>query len=176
MKLQKAESTTTEAFSLETCCILTGEICDGLLHAKMRWRKRGSRASVEFNWQRVWQQEEKRGDVVGFYHTHPPGCLGMSARDERTMCAWAFSFGKPLLCAIQVIGAQTSTIHGNTEFEFAGDNQATSSDAGETGEAADAADAVLRSWLVYPAGDIVQCHQTVLFRNSWIIAVLSQQV
>jgi hypothetical protein len=167
VKLTKAESTTTEAFGLETFCILTGETCDGLLQAKMRWRKRGSPSSVEFNWQRVWEREEKCGDVVGFYHTHPPGCFGMSARDETTMRAWAFSFGKPMLCAIQVMGAETGMIRGNTEFEFASDRRAMSAEAGE---------AVLRSWLVCPSGDIVQCPKTVLFRDSWIVAVLNQGV
>jgi hypothetical protein len=91
----------------------------------------------------------------------------MSARDEKTMRAWAFSFGKPMLCAIQVMGRQTRMIRGDTEFESANDRQAMSADVGE---------AVLRSWLVYPAGDIVQCPKTVIFKDSWIIAVLDQGV
>ena len=45
-------------------------------------------------------REEKYGDVVGFYHTHPDGFLEPSEQDRATMQAWAFSFGKPLICAI----------------------------------------------------------------------------
>jgi len=62
---------------------------------------RGSPASVEFDAAWVLGREESRGDVVGFYHTHPCGQPGPSQRDLRTMRAWAGSFGKPLLCLIE---------------------------------------------------------------------------
>ena len=62
---------------------------------------RGSPADVEFDADWVLDREETRGDVVGFYHTHPSGQPNPSERDLRTMRAWAGSFGKPLLCLIQ---------------------------------------------------------------------------
>jgi hypothetical protein len=48
----------------------------------------------------VLQREERRQDVVGFYHTHPGLPARPSRRDVRTMRAWCSAFGKPLLCII----------------------------------------------------------------------------
>jgi proteasome lid subunit RPN8/RPN11 len=47
------------------------------------------------------EREEKRHDIVGFFHTHPDGPPSPSTRDVRTMRAWCSSFGKPLLCLIR---------------------------------------------------------------------------
>ncbi len=47
------------------------------------------------------EREETKGDVVGFYHTHPSGMSAPSQRDHRTMRAWVSSFGKSLLCLIE---------------------------------------------------------------------------
>jgi proteasome lid subunit RPN8/RPN11 len=52
----------------------------------------------------VLSREESRGDVVGFYHTHPGGLPTPSQRDLKTMRAWVGSFGKPLLCLIESDG------------------------------------------------------------------------
>jgi proteasome lid subunit RPN8/RPN11 len=65
---------------------------------------RGEIASVHFDAAGVLSREEKNGDVVGFYHTHPAGEPTPSQRDLRTMRAWAGSFGKPLLCLIESDG------------------------------------------------------------------------
>lgn len=61
----------------------------------------GEPSSVEFNWKHVMEREEKYGDVVGFYHTHPEGHSDYSARDYETMTQWVDCFGKTLVCAIQ---------------------------------------------------------------------------
>ena len=63
-------------------------------------RQAGEPASVAFDAQRVLGREERRGDVFGFFHTHPSGPPQPSRRDVRTMRAWCSSFGKPLLCVI----------------------------------------------------------------------------
>jgi proteasome lid subunit RPN8/RPN11 len=55
---------------------------------------------VRFDGAGVLRREEARGDVLGFFHTHPDGAPSPSARDVRTMRAWCSSFGKPLLCVI----------------------------------------------------------------------------
>ncbi len=57
--------------------------------------------SVEFDAQRVLKREETKGDIVGFYHTHPHQFgVSPSDRDIRTMAGWVSCFGKPLLCVI----------------------------------------------------------------------------
>jgi len=61
----------------------------------------GTLASVEFDAAWVLAREEAKGDVVGFYHTHPSGVAEPSQRDQRTMRAWVGSFGRPLLCLIE---------------------------------------------------------------------------
>jgi proteasome lid subunit RPN8/RPN11 len=66
---------------------------------------RGRPAAVEFDADWVLRREEARGDVVGFYHTHPSGPPEPSQRDLRTMRAWASAFGKALLCLIESNGA-----------------------------------------------------------------------
>jgi proteasome lid subunit RPN8/RPN11 len=55
---------------------------------------------VTFDGRWVLAREERRHDVLGFYHTHPDGPFGPSRRDVRTMRAWCSAFGKPLLCLI----------------------------------------------------------------------------
>jgi proteasome lid subunit RPN8/RPN11 len=73
---------------------------------KRSWRARriqhceGEPDRVRFDAQAVLQREESRGDVVGFFHTHPAGPPKPSARDVRTMRAWCSAFGKPLWCVI----------------------------------------------------------------------------
>jgi proteasome lid subunit RPN8/RPN11 len=65
---------------------------------------RGEPASVEFDAAWTLAREESKGDVVGFYHTHPSGPPNPSQRDLKTMRAWVGSFGKPLLCLIESDG------------------------------------------------------------------------
>ena len=62
---------------------------------------KGEIASVEFDADWVLKREESKGDIIGFYHTHPSGMPTPSQRDHRTMRAWVGSFGKPLLCLIE---------------------------------------------------------------------------
>ena len=99
MKPLTKKSTNTK-IKAEVCYVLLGEFHDGHLRAKMTWRRRGSHSAVQFDWTKVMEREEKFGDVVGFFHTHPDGFLEPSEQDKSTMRAWTFSFGKPLICAI----------------------------------------------------------------------------
>jgi len=68
----------------------------------------GNSASVEFDGQWALEREEKKGDVVGFWHTHPDGNLEPSKRDIKTMEAWTRCFGKPLFCVIQNSSYETA--------------------------------------------------------------------
>lgn len=61
----------------------------------------GTPGSVEFNWQRIMDREDSRGDIVGFYHTHPHFVGQPSSTDYATMKGWTLSFGRPLLCLIE---------------------------------------------------------------------------
>jgi len=95
----KAKTTGSER-SREQAYVLLGERRDGLWLARAHWPSRGGRTSVSFDWERVLQREESRGDVVGFLHTHPGFSPSPSARDDRTMESWCISFDKALLCVI----------------------------------------------------------------------------
>lgn len=63
-------------------------------------RTTGTSVSVGFDAAAALAREKRRGDVVGFLHTHPAGPLRPSRRDVRTMRAWCSALGKPLLCLI----------------------------------------------------------------------------
>ncbi len=88
----------------ERCWVLVGRRQGPFWSARRTRPTRGSVSSVEFNAAATLAREESRGDVVGFYHTHPAGPPTPSERDRRTMRAWAACFGKPLLCLIESEG------------------------------------------------------------------------
>jgi proteasome lid subunit RPN8/RPN11 len=91
-------------FACEECWILLGRRRgENWLTRRVR-RCRGERTRVEFNGRWALKREETHGDIAGFFHTHPPGCNFVSARDVRTMRAWCSAFGKPLLCVIASAG------------------------------------------------------------------------
>ena len=85
----------------ETCYVLLGLHRGGFWVGRLRQRQTGKVARVEFDWEWVLDREERRGDIAGFYHTHPAGLAVPSARDVRTMRAWVSCLGKPQLCVIQ---------------------------------------------------------------------------
>jgi proteasome lid subunit RPN8/RPN11 len=85
---------------VEECWTLVGERRGPIWYARRVRPTSGEPASVAFDGAWVLRREERRGDVLGFLHTHPPGLLRPSRRDVRTMRAWCGAFGKPLLCVI----------------------------------------------------------------------------
>lgn len=89
---------------VERCWTLVGSRRAPLWYARRRRPVRGRPHQVTFDGPWVLAREEQRSDVVGFYHTHPPGVLRPSRRDVLTMRAWVGSFGKPLLCLIESAG------------------------------------------------------------------------
>jgi proteasome lid subunit RPN8/RPN11 len=85
----------------ERCWTLIGEYRDGVWRAAKRRRISGKPNSVEADWAWTLKREEKRGDVIGFVHTHPMGRgITPSERDIRTMRAWHTALGNPLVCVI----------------------------------------------------------------------------
>ena len=89
---------------VERCSTLVGVRQGRFMHARRVRPTKGDPASVAFDAAWVNDREETKGDVVGFYHTHPSGMPCPSARDDRTMHAWVGSLGKPLLCLIEADG------------------------------------------------------------------------
>lgn len=85
----------------EVCYVLTGQRQGRIWLGRFRRRKMGQPASVELDWAWALEREERQGDVIGFYHSHPPGLPLPSERDVRTMRAWVSCLGKPLLCVIE---------------------------------------------------------------------------
>lgn len=61
----------------------------------------GEYASVSFEQQDVYDRHDNYHDVMGFYHTHPPGFKAqLSQVDIATMGAWQRCLGIPLWCGI----------------------------------------------------------------------------
>lgn len=89
---------------VERCWTLVGQHEPPFWCARRARPTAGKPDSVEFDGAWVLEREEDRGDIVGFYHTHPSGPLAPSARDDRTMQAWVSALGKPLLCLIEAGG------------------------------------------------------------------------
>lgn len=85
----------------EICYIMLGKKKPYYVRGKLVKKTIGNVGSVVFDWQWALNREEKRGDIIGFWHTHPDGSLKPSKRDIKTMQAWVSCFGKPLLCVIQ---------------------------------------------------------------------------
>lgn len=90
---------------VEIAGVLLGRRDDAGWTGHCRMLNEGEIASVEFDWDIVLRLEEQKGNVVGFFHTHPSGFERPSARDRKTMRAWCDCFGKPLLCAIGGLGS-----------------------------------------------------------------------
>ena len=87
--------------SNEHCWVLLGHSDGDLWHGNMHKMSVGMPCSVAFDPDYVLRREEEKGDVIGFYHTHPSFPAHPSCRDDRTMWAMVCSFGKPMVCLIK---------------------------------------------------------------------------
>jgi hypothetical protein len=85
----------------EICYVLVGQHRGRIWVGRLQQRQEGQPTSVEFDWKWVLAREERYGDILGFYHTHPAGLAKPSERDVCTMRAWVSCLGKPLLCVIE---------------------------------------------------------------------------
>jgi proteasome lid subunit RPN8/RPN11 len=102
MKKTTGVSTPGRTQIAEYCWILTGAQDEmSIWRFRRRQRSAGEVASVEAAWEWALRREERYGDVIGFFHTHPRGAgVQPSSRDIRTMRVWCRALGKPLLCVI----------------------------------------------------------------------------
>lgn len=101
----------------EVCYVLVGQRRGRVWYGRLRQRHVGNPGSVQFDWAWVLDREERRGDIVGFFHTHPPGVRLPSQRDVRTMHAWVSCLAKPLLCLIAAGGEFDAYLFANDEDE-----------------------------------------------------------
>lgn len=62
---------------------------------------KGEMVEVSFNYEKIYELEDAKHNVLGFYHTHPCGCSDYSDTDVRTMSAWVTCLGKSLLCLVE---------------------------------------------------------------------------
>lgn len=100
----------------EAAHILTGVRRGKVWLMRCQRQMQGTPASVEADWRWTLRREERYGDVLGFYHTHPLAAgTAPSARDARTMRAWCGAFGKPMLCVISCAGQTQTTLFANDE-------------------------------------------------------------
>lgn len=68
---------------------------------RLQYYTEGKPAHVKFNPDKILEREKKKGDLIGFYHTHPNMNNGPSPTDWAAMQAWTSATGKHLLCAIK---------------------------------------------------------------------------
>ncbi|MEJ2736133.1 MAG: Mov34/MPN/PAD-1 family protein [Anaerolineae bacterium] len=99
----------------EISYVLIGQRRGRIWVGRLRQRQTGQPANVEFDWSWVLEREERWGDVLGFYHTHPAGTAAPSERDVRTMRAWTSCLGKPLLCLIESDNALAAHLFASDE-------------------------------------------------------------
>ncbi len=89
----------------EQCWIIVGGSDNYMWWGNLIEMTEGTPSDVGFDYRKVMEMEEKEGNIVGFYHTHPSFPATPSPRDEDTMLAWSCALGKPLVCAIQGVDA-----------------------------------------------------------------------
>jgi len=98
-------------FRVEESAVLVGARYGRYWIARHRRLTTGEYSCVAADATWAFHREEARGDVVGFFHTHPPRAgTQPSATDRATMQTWVDSFGKPLLCVIQCGRATRATL------------------------------------------------------------------
>ncbi|HEY7347006.1 MAG TPA: Mov34/MPN/PAD-1 family protein [Ktedonobacterales bacterium] len=103
---------------LEEAAILTGSRRGRVWLTRRCHPAQGAPMSVEADWRWALRREERYGDVIGFYHTHPfTAGASPSERDVRTMRAWCGAFGKPMLCVIACGTQAQTTLFANDEDE-----------------------------------------------------------
>lgn len=80
----------------EECYFLYGVKVRGFYIGFLKYHSDGKRSEVRFNWEKA----VKAKFLLGFFHSHPPGCLYYSEQDKQTMGAWVKAEGRPLICGI----------------------------------------------------------------------------
>jgi hypothetical protein len=58
----------------------------------------------QFDYNNIYNREDKYKDLVGFYIIHPVGYFGMSSEDITTMEQWVKCLGKSLVCLVECDG------------------------------------------------------------------------
>lgn len=99
------ESSVEQSSFKETASALRLVAKLGYFHLVERYRfSEGDFGSVNFEdiAQDIDERETKFGDIVGFFHTHPPDAKYISSTDIETARAYSEYFGKRILMVIEV--------------------------------------------------------------------------
>ncbi|MBI4863038.1 MAG: Mov34/MPN/PAD-1 family protein [Candidatus Riflebacteria bacterium] len=91
--------------------VLVGFQDDDLVVARRVMQASGAATSVRLDSARILSREEKQGDVVGFWHTHPAGLIRESGQDRETLGAFCRSFGKSLVSIVETDGSASGWVH-----------------------------------------------------------------
>ena len=96
---------TQSPFVIEECGYLIGRVGNKFAVGNFGDLKNGNASSVSFadDWTFI-ENLSDQNRLAGLWHTHPPGCPDISARDIDTMQQWSTYLGKPLLCVIACEG------------------------------------------------------------------------
>jgi len=82
---------------VEECWLLRGFKAGGMYIWLERYVSRGTTGSVDFNWEKAWDDPR----LVGWRHTHPGVKFDTpSSVDDRTMRSWVKATGRPMICGI----------------------------------------------------------------------------
>lgn len=107
---------TTKTGSIEHCWVIVGvNLTERIFVGQLLRETSGSVARVTFDPNWVLKREEEKGDIIGFYHTHPGMSASPSSRDYDTMRAWVGCFGKPMLCFIEGVEGLKGYLFENDE-------------------------------------------------------------
>lgn len=85
----------------EVYAALFGKRDGDFIIARGYFPSEGSPSRVSFDYQAVLDREKERGDLIGFYHTHPNMSNQYSSIDYETMETWCDATGKYLYCLIE---------------------------------------------------------------------------
>lgn len=86
---------------VEHSWVLTGVRTSRLWLGQRNHEQTGDPVQVPFDADWTINRHKEKGDVIGWYHTHPNLPAYVSTRDLATMRAWVGCLGRPLLCLIE---------------------------------------------------------------------------
>jgi len=89
-----------EPFAEHYFTLVGGRVGDEIVCTTIDGDSQGNPGQVEFAWRKCWDRYQSHGDVVGWFHTHPPGAHDMSNTDAATFQSWLVAIGGPRYAVI----------------------------------------------------------------------------
>jgi proteasome lid subunit RPN8/RPN11 len=85
------------------------------------YESQGLAGTVSFDWSKCLERHRTHGDVIGWFHTHPPGAQNLSGQDVKSFRSWTVTLGGPryavILCEDAVL-AWVLTIGDDTRLHY----------------------------------------------------------